>query len=104
MFTTKETTDELFVAEVGQVAEFQKMFTEKALGRLKYNLEENLPKGIMTLEQIKGDSVKSGLVSSIGTFIKWDIYQAMELCADILEDVNAHKEAQVLRVMLAEAQ
>lgn len=46
--------------------------------------------------------ITRALVTTCGRFVKWDIGKAIELCADILEDVNAHEEAAALRLKAQE--
>jgi hypothetical protein len=45
------------------------------------------------------DALRMGLVSAIGSLLQWDVIEALELAADIAEDVNAHGEAAKIREM-----
>ena len=43
-------------------------------------------------------------LTDITALIDYDIIQALEFAADLLEDVNAHAEARAVRQMIPEAQ
>lgn len=74
--------------------------TEKIISQLSYNIMNNVPLGIVSEKECVNHAIKTGLVSAIGNHVQWDIVEALELCADILEDVNAHKEAGFVRKMI----
>lgn len=65
-------------------ANLQKSVTRQSI----YNELTNRPCGIE-----HRDALRMGLVSAIGNLLKWDVIDALELAADIAEDVNAHSEA-----------
>lgn len=43
-----------------------------------------------------------GAMTAIAALVEYDIYACLRFAADLLEDVNAHKEAGVLREYVAE--
>ena len=79
-----------------EVAEFCSRLTTNVMRQAVYNELTNRPCGIE-----HRNALRMGLVSSIGAFLKWDVIDALELAADIAEDVNAHTEAKAIREMVA---
>ncbi len=71
-------------------AALQKSVSRQAI----YNELTNKPCGIE-----HRNALRMGLVSAIGALIQWDIIEALEVCGDIAEDVNAHAEAAKIREM-----
>jgi hypothetical protein len=63
-----------------------------------YNELTNKPCGIE-----HRDALRMGIVTAIGALVKWDVIDALELAADIAEDVNAHGEARAIREMATAA-
>lgn len=60
----------------------------------------NIPAGIIERSTTTGaDSIGRALPGICGAFLRWDVGAAIELAADILEDVNAHDEARQVRAM-----
>lgn len=73
----------------------------RASNQAAYDLIRNVPAGIMSRAEATPErAVHVGLVGTCGAFVKWDPAKALELCADILEDVNAHQEAAAVRKMI----
>lgn len=65
-----------------------------------HDLLTNIPCGILRdNEATPQRALLTALVSAIGSELSWDIPAALELCADILDDVNAHDEAAAVRAM-----
>lgn len=66
-----------------------------------HNLTVNIPCGIIDTgispAILAEKTFKTALSGFCGEAVKWDINEALTLCADILDDVNAHTEAQELR-------
>lgn len=77
-----------------RVAEFCANLTKNAIGQAVYNELTNKPCGIEY-----GDPLKMGIVSAIGNLVQWDLIAALEIAADIAQDVNAHSEAAAIRAM-----
>ena len=74
---------------------------QKVSSQALYHHLTNIPCGVIEQKDHKiYDVVQSGLVAAIGQYLGWDINKALELCANILEDVNAHDEAAAVRAML----
>lgn len=81
--------------------EFCANITEKTAGQSLYDETVNIPCGILRAsEPTASHAFETALVSSIGQHVRWDINKALELCGDILEDVNAHGEAAKVRAMI----
>lgn len=73
----------------------------KCIRQAVYDNYTNVPEGIINAsDYAPSESVMRGLPGAIGTFLEWDVTAALELCADILEDVNAHDEAAKVRAMM----
>jgi hypothetical protein len=76
------------------LADFCASLQKHVIQQATYNELTNKPCGIE-----HRDALRMGLVSAIGALVKWDITKALELAADIAEDVNAHAEAKAIRQM-----
>jgi hypothetical protein len=76
---------------------------KRAVAQLQYDLETNVPRGILTPQEAADGShaIRCAIASAIGSFVHYDIYGALEIAADIAEDVNAHPEAAQIRAMVA---
>ncbi len=77
-----------------QLADFVAALTKSVTRQAIYNELTNKPCGIE-----HRNALRMGLVSAIGALVKWDVIEALELCGDIAEDVNAHGEAKQIRDM-----
>jgi hypothetical protein len=77
-----------------EVAEFCSRLTTNVMRQATYNELTNKPCGIE-----HRNALRMGLVTTIGALVKWDVIEALELCGDIAEDVNAHGEAKAIRAM-----
>ena len=85
---------------VNLVGEFSQNVLGVATHQATYHLLTNLPCNVIEpWEDIPADSLRTGIVNALGKYVGWGIGEALELCADILEDVNAHKVAATLREM-----
>ena len=74
--------------------------TEKSINQLHYDLLANVPEGITSqgLPKRQGYlAARSGIISAISSMLQYDVTEAKCFCADILEDVNDHEEAAILR-------
>lgn len=92
--------DKIQREETKKIGAFMAMFMEKAMSQLRYDIEQNIPKGYLGVEGIRDHALKSAIASSIGTYLEWSIDPALQMCVDILEDVNAHKEAAKVNAMI----
>jgi hypothetical protein len=45
-------------------------------------------------------ALRLAIVSAVGCFVHYDIHGALEIAADIADDVNAHPEAAQIRAMV----
>lgn len=87
---------------IGAVAELASdlggKIVAKAVGQATYDHLTNIPAGIVDGASYKPvDSLRRALPHALGTYLKWDVGDAIELAADILEDVNAHRECALVR-------
>lgn len=89
-----ENLDERLNAANERIAEFCADVMKRATRQAIYNELTNEPCGIRA-----GDPLRMGIVGAIGALAKWDIGEALEIAADIAEDVNAHSEAAAIRKM-----
>ena len=80
-------------------ADFIGRITRAIFSQLSYDFGVNLPAGIDSREEIKTGrhAIQSGTVHAIGALVQWDIYAARDFAACILEDVNDHGTAAMLR-------
>ena len=85
-------------------AEFIGQIARAIFSQLSYDFAVNLPAGIDSREEIKTGrhAIQSGTVHAIGALVQWDIYAAREFAACILEDVNDHATAAMLRKLTEE--
>lgn len=76
---------------------------KRAISQLQYDLESNVQFGVLTAAEAAEGShaLRLAIVSAVGSFVHYDIYGALEIAADIAEDVNAHPEAAQIRQMVA---
>ena len=81
-----------------QLADFCAQLQKSVMRQAIYNELTNKPCGIE-----HRNALRMGLVSAIGNLLKWDVIDALELAADIAEDVNAHSEAAAIRNMAEKA-
>ena len=94
-----------FAERIGQATALAGQFaagvTDRAAGQALYDLTTNIPTGIIGINDwTPKHAVNRGIVGAIGRHVDWDIVEALELCADILEDVNAHTESAQIRAMI----
>lgn len=88
---------ERFRAAEAEISAFLASVSEKIHGNLVHNLLANKPHGIRIEGSAAENAIKSGTISALSALIKWDIGAAEELAGDMLEDVNAHPEAALVR-------
>ena len=63
-----------------------------------YNLFQNLPTGAIERNQLTAkQAIEQALPGVVGTFVEWDIAQAREFAASVLEDANDHAKAAEIR-------
>lgn len=73
---------------------------ERAIAQLNYNICANLPKGILSQNQLVENAVNVGFTTGAAQIHEFGCQPAIQLAYDILEDCNCHREAAAL---LAEA-
>lgn len=80
-------------------AEFIGQASRAIFSQLSYDFGVNLPAGIVPAEEVNTGrhAIQCGTVHAIGAHIEWDIYAAREFAASILEDVNDHAGAALVR-------
>ncbi len=93
-----ENLDERLNKEHEQLADFCAALQKSVSRQAIYNELTNKPCGIE-----HRNALRMGLVSAIGALVQWDVIEALELCGDIAEDVNAHAEAAKIRDMATRA-
>ena len=78
--------------------------TRAIFAQLSYDFCVNLPAGIVPAEEVKTGrhAIQCGTIHAIGALVQWDIYAAREFAASILEDVNDHAAAAVVRKLTAD--
>lgn len=80
------------------IAEAVAGFTKAAWSQAIHNRMMNVPCGIMRHADCTSQSpIRHAIVSSASRLTNFDIGEALLLCADILDDVNAHAEADTVR-------
>ena len=85
-----------YAESVGEaVGEIVQRIAARAHAQLAYDLTTNIPTGIKPLTH--GDEGRStalgAVVTALGQFLKWDVLEAREFAARLLEDVNDHGTA-----------
>lgn len=95
---------DLLHIESEKIGKFIGALSEKCFNQLTYDVYTNVPTGVMNRDDVSGHALKSGIASACGVLVQWDINEALELCANILEDVNAHPEAKMLRDLVSKYQ
>lgn len=85
------------------IATFCADLQKRATAQLQYDLESNLPSGRISAQEAADGShaIRRAIASAIGSFVHYDIIGALDIAADIAEDVNAHPEAAQIRAMVA---
>ena len=86
-----------FAEATEAINRFAASFLQAAHSQLTNNLLVNVPCDIMTVKEGRESVVKLGLVSAISSMLEWDIKDTMLFCGDLLEDVNLHDEAALMR-------
>lgn len=79
---------------------------ERAKSQFDYNLENNIPNKIggITFENAAEHGISHGVVSAVSQMNDWDINKSLLFAHHILEDVNAHTEANELVQFIPEYQ
>jgi len=89
------------LAMADRLEEITGTFARRFLSHAMHNLHVNIPCDIIPGDieptELAYNTAKSAIVSSVGSLVQWDVLEAMEICADILEDVSAHPEAAKMR-------
>ena len=86
---------------IGEAVKFAGEVVQSTAGQALYDQTVNLPCGILDRSgYTAGHAVECGIVHAIGVYLEWSIDDALRLCADILDDVNAHSEAEKVRGMI----
>jgi hypothetical protein len=88
--------------EIEEAHKFLANLADQMTRQIVYDYVTNIPCGILTRAECKGHGIKGGIVSAIGALVKWDVCDAILLCGDICEDVNAHDTAAIVRQMAYE--
>lgn len=83
------------------IATFIGEVSRKIYGQFNHDLLVNVPHRIVSTSNATGQgAVNRALPGICGSFVKWDINAALRLCAEILDDVNAHAEAKKVLEMI----
>ncbi len=85
-------------------AEFDKALNElvtriqkSAQKKFEYNLNTNVPKEILNINECAENAIEHGIIHSINSDNHWDTDKAISFAANLLEDVNCHDLAKYLR-------
>ena len=73
-----------------------------ATHQFRYSLKENLPRGILTVAEVVDQALTHGIISTVSARYEYGVEPVIAFAADLLEDVNAHTEAQMLRATIAQ--
>lgn len=74
----------------------------RAVNAFNHDMERNVPAGTVTPDEVVEHAIRAGLVSAMSAFHHFGIEPSIQLAAEILEDVNAHREAAPLFAILKE--
>ncbi|MDE2105878.1 MAG: hypothetical protein KGL39_52130 [Patescibacteria group bacterium] len=85
-----------------KIEAFLALVRDRIYKQYEYDCTKNVECGVTTLAEAQTgeNAIKCGLVSAVGHLVKWSVEDAIEIAADILEDVNAHPEAAELRAKI----
>lgn len=80
------------------IAEFAASFTEAATNQFLYDLGENIPRGILKVEDVAlaAHAIPSGVASAVNSFGSWGYENAVRFASEILEDANCHTVNKIL--------
>jgi|HubBroStandDraft_1064217.scaffolds.fasta_scaffold960506_1 hypothetical protein len=76
--------------------EFILLVRDRALAQFTYNIEKNVPKGILAPEECANHALRHGIVGAINMQGQWSCENAVAFASDILEDANCHSENNAL--------
>lgn len=76
---------------------------KRATSQAMYDNFTNVPAGIIQPSEVGPESLRRALPGALGTYLEWDVIDALQLAADILEDVNAHDECAKVLAMIPAA-
>jgi len=80
------------------IADFLGKLAQRLYGQLYYDHLTNVPCGILSRWEVSPETqVQRSIAGALGALVKWDIMEARLLAANILEDVNDHGTAKMLR-------
>lgn len=66
---------------------------ERANSQFTYNLNTNIPAGILEPSEIVKNAVERGIISAVSSRNEFCIEPTLQFAGELLEDVNAHREA-----------
>lgn len=89
MRTQTEQLTEQFNAALGAMLV---SLSQKATAQFQYNLETNLPRGIVKREDAVENALEHGVSAAVSTHTHWDCEAAVRYAGAILEDSNCHTE------------
>lgn len=79
---------------------FCKSLKETVLSQYEHDVKNNIPKGIIEEDELTVErAMRMGLANSCGKLHSWGIDSTLELCEELLTEVNAHSEATRVREM-----
>lgn len=76
---------------------FLDILAKRFLTQAFYEVMTNVPTGLTRREDAPREGFKRALVGAVAHYLRWDLKQTQEFAADVLEDVNFHDLAQVVR-------
>ena len=77
---------------------------ERAKAQFEYNLETNIKAAILKIEECADQAIECGIVSAVSKMNDFGIEPSLKIAHHILEDVNAHTEANELVQFIPEYQ
>jgi len=86
-----------------ELADLLATIKDKAQRQYAHSIKNNIPAGILTAAEVIPNALAHGIVSTWSERNGWAIEPALQLAAELLEDVNAHEEAAYLYAKLEPA-
>jgi len=83
-----------------KAADFASTLNTRTVAQATYDMLTNVPCGVLhAADATPETALRAALVLTIGQYLQWNITDAVNLCADILDDVNAHDLAKQVRAL-----
>jgi len=79
-----------------KVVRLLNLIREKFKDQYFYNLQTNVPRGLVTMEQAGAQALLVAMSAAWNTFHEWNAGDAVDLAEAVLEDANCHACVKVL--------